>query len=98
MPIANPTQLNPAGLPVPPDHANLPDPAGEKPALLLVEIPADYQALKNADMNLALAWRQHSQEVFETLFFAGYLVTDFVHLPGATPRSFYLLSQGDSTL
>ena len=49
-------------------------------------------------MNLALAWRRHSQKVFETLFFAGYLVTDFVYLPGATPRSFYLLSQGDSTL
>lgn len=98
VPIANPTQLNHAGLPVPPDHTDLPDPAGEKPALLLIEIPADYQALKNADMNLALAWRRHSQKVFETLFFAGYLVTDFVYLPGATPRSFYLLSQGDSTL
>jgi hypothetical protein len=31
------------------------------------------------------------------LFEQGYLVTDFVHLPGTHPRSFYVLSHGEST-
>jgi predicted GNAT superfamily acetyltransferase len=66
--------------------------------VLMVEIPADYQALKDARPSLALEWRLHSRELFEHLFYQGYLVTDFVHLPGAYPRSFYVLSHGEQTL
>ncbi len=65
--------------------------------LLLVEIPSDFQALKAADPGLALEWRLHTRSLFEDLFARGYLVTDFVYLPGGRPRSFYVLSHGEST-
>jgi predicted GNAT superfamily acetyltransferase len=66
--------------------------------LLLLEIPADIQAIKAADMDLAVAWSAHVRGLFCDLFAQGYLVTDFVYLSGAHPRSFYVLSDGESTL
>jgi predicted GNAT superfamily acetyltransferase len=71
---------------------------GKKSALLLLEIPSDFQALRDIDRELALAWRMHTRTLFEDLFSRGYLVTDFVFLPGTQPRSFYVLSHGESTL
>lgn len=67
-------------------------------ALLLVEIPYDFQAIRAADTGLALEWRLHARDLFEDLFPQGYLVVDFVQLPGTQSRSFYLLSHGDNTL
>jgi predicted GNAT superfamily acetyltransferase len=67
-------------------------------ALLLVEIPADFQGIKEARPDLALEWRLRTRELFEDLFSQGYLVTDFVYLEGPHPRSFYVLSHGESTL
>jgi predicted GNAT superfamily acetyltransferase len=64
-------------------------------SMLLVEIPDDFLALKQADLALGRDWRFYSREVFETAFAAGYLVTDFVHDEG---RSFYVLTHGESTL
>jgi predicted GNAT superfamily acetyltransferase len=67
--------------------------------LLLVEIPPDFLTLKKRDLGLAMAWRMHTREIFERAFEAGYLAVDFVHLRGETfPRSYYLLSHGESTL
>lgn len=63
--------------------------------LLLAEIPSDFNALKDADFPLARDWRFFSREVFETAFAAGYIVTDFIFDAG---RSFYVLSNGESTL
>lgn len=63
--------------------------------LALAEIPADFMALKDADFSLARDWRFFSREVFETAFAEGYIVTDFVFDQG---RSFYVLSNGESTL
>lgn len=74
------------------------DPQGDAPALWLVEIPANFSTLRESDPQLALEWRLHLRDVCEDLFAHGYLVTDFVHLPGKLPRSFYILSHGDSTL
>jgi predicted GNAT superfamily acetyltransferase len=65
--------------------------------ILLVEIPADFLALKAADIELAKEWRLVSREIFENLFESGYLVTDFVHLRGEHPRSYYVLSHGEGT-
>ncbi len=99
--VINPTTINEAGMPVPPqlsepflwqaDHS-------EKSRLLLVEIPSQFQALKGFNTNLAIAWREHTRMLFETLFASGYLVTDFLYLPGELPRSFYVLSDGETTL
>jgi predicted GNAT superfamily acetyltransferase len=65
---------------------------------VLVEVPANFQALKRHDLGLAQAWRKHSREVFETCFSAGYTVNDVI-LPEATdrlPRVYYLLDKMDS--
>ena len=79
-----------SGLPRPPEHVSPLD--GN---LLLAEIPSDFNALKEADFALARDWRFFSREVFETAFDTGYIVTDFVHENG---RSFYVLTNGESTL
>jgi len=95
-PILNPAQVEHDGLPVPPPTP-LPIPEGNHP-MLLVEIPADFSALKTHAMPLAQTWRSQTQLIFENLFAQGYLVTDFLHQPGTPSRSFYVLSFGESTL
>ena len=77
-------------LPRPPEHFS---PLTGR--LLLAEIPADFNAVKEADFAIARDWRFFSREVFETAFAAGYIVTDFVYENG---RGFYVLSNGESTL
>lgn len=94
--IINPTRIEADGWAYPQVVKALPDDT-ETP-LLMVEIPYNFLALKSANMSLANAWREHTRPIFEHLFEVGYLVTDFVHLTGSTPRSFYILSHGESTL
>ncbi|HET7010881.1 MAG TPA: hypothetical protein VFI11_08920 [Anaerolineales bacterium] len=92
-------KLNPAALG--PDDLPKPSESFDRPSgtLALVEIPPDFHALKSRDIGLAMAWRHHARAIFEQVFAAGYIVTDFVHLRGErAPRSYYVLSQGDSTL
>ncbi len=91
--LLNPALMLDSGLPKPAD--DLSDPEG---IFLLVEVPSDFMAIKRSDPELAKAWRMHSREVFEGAFAAGYLVTDFVHVPDDAPRSYYLLSHGEATL
>jgi predicted GNAT superfamily acetyltransferase len=67
-------------------------------SLLLVEIPADFLALKAADRELAIAWRLHTRNLFEELFQSGYLVTDTVYLSGTHPRSFYVMTYGEAEI
>jgi predicted GNAT superfamily acetyltransferase len=74
-----------------------PEPSADVP-LLLVEIPSDFQALRARDLSLALEWRMIIRNIFEELFARSYLVTDFIHLRGDIPRSYYVLSHGESTL
>ena len=62
-----------------------------------MEIPADFLVLKEINLELAKDWRLSSRKIFEYLFRSGYLVTDFVYLPGKFPRSFYVLSHGEVT-
>ncbi|HUF38467.1 MAG TPA: GNAT family N-acetyltransferase [Anaerolineales bacterium] len=104
--ILNPTRLAPSGYPEPPEETwSMADLAesleAQAPALpasppfYLVEIPPDFQALKEADGGLALRWRLHTREIFQRLLGQGYLVTDFVYMRGEIPRSFYLFSDGE---
>jgi predicted GNAT superfamily acetyltransferase len=95
--IINPTQVTQEGTPVP-TTMEKDILAGEQPTLILVEIPANFQQLRSSDIELARTWRMHTREIFEVLFKAGYLATDFIHLPGKNPRSFYVLSHGEGTL
>ena len=74
----------------PPGHASPPE--GK---LALAEIPSEFEALKTADFALARDWRFFTREVFETAFAEGYIATDFIFDQG---RSFYVLSNGETTL
>ena len=101
--IINPSSIGSDGLPRPADEMDANSLQDDSPpfkerSMLLIEIPADFQALKSADHGLALAWRMHTRQIFERAFQRGYIVTDLVHLSGAYPRSFYVLSYGESTL
>jgi predicted GNAT superfamily acetyltransferase len=94
--IVNPAEMDLSQLPHPIEDP--PIQAGNDLTFLLVEIPADFQALKVVDIKLALEWRLHTRSIFETLFKAGYLVTDFVQSTYSPTRSYYVLVHGDSTL
>ncbi len=89
-----PVQTGPGGLPRPPEHFS---PPGGR--LVLAEIPSDFHDIKAKDFPLARDWRFFCREVFENLFAAGYLVTDFVYdRSGNAPRSLYVLTHGEATL
>jgi predicted GNAT superfamily acetyltransferase len=107
--IINPSRLAEDGHP----HPTSPDPQyfedistipvkemenGNHPALILLEIPENITSLKEENISLAKDWRFHTRDLFTSLFAAGYLITDFVHLAGSSPRSFYVLSHGESTI
>ncbi len=94
--IINPAELDIKGLPHPVEKTKLN--LGTDLPILLVEIPADFPALKGSDISLALEWRLHSRSIFEDLFKAGYLATDFVRSTDYPPRSYYVLCHGESTL
>ncbi len=90
----NPTSLGPDDLPRP-----CASPVRPEGALALVEIPSDYLDLRARDPELGHAWRVQTRSIFTGAFEAGYIVTDFVHLKGGRlPRSYYVLSHGESTL
>jgi predicted GNAT superfamily acetyltransferase len=99
--IINPTFMDAEGLPVPSSSALSradADKLGVGVPLLLAEIPADFPTLRTTRPDLALEWRLHSRELFEELFARGYLVTDSVYLDGMHPRSFYVLTHGESII
>lgn len=104
--ILNPTELRSDHLPIPGKDPGK-SPLGlldreisneNRAPILLIEIPADFHALRELDPPLAGEWRSHTRQLFEAAFELHYLVTDFVHLEGSQPRSFYVLSKGDMTL
>jgi chorismate synthase len=80
--LANPDPLAPAELP-----AGGPQDAAQ-PLRLLVQIPADIEALKAADMPKARAWRSQVRALAQSAFAAGLVVTDYA-LDGAA--GLYLL-------
>jgi predicted GNAT superfamily acetyltransferase len=91
--LVNEATFNSAGLPVPP-----PNYISRPSNLLLMEIPADFQRIKQEDPTLALRWREHSRTLFQELFHSDFIVTDFATHEDADghPRSFYLLTYRDS--
>jgi predicted GNAT superfamily acetyltransferase len=61
---------------------------------VLVEIPADFQAIKSADMGLAREWRLQTREIFLECFGADYTVTEFIsQVQEGRRRNFYLLQR-----
>lgn len=97
--VINTTSLNDDGWPVPEsDRMDLLEDPGIQMAIILFEVPADFQGLKVSNIELARQWRSYSRTIFELLFHQGYLATDMVYLSGTNPRSYYVMSQGDITL
>jgi len=99
--ILNPSQLNSAGIPLPMSLASVDDlelaASGNDQPILLLEIPADFQAIKRADNALAKAWRQHLRSICEAAFASGYTVIDCVHEAGPRPRSYYVMLRTESS-
>lgn len=60
---------------------------------VLIQIPSDFQNLKAADRELALAWRLHTRGLFEGAFAQGYLATDLLVENG---QAFYHLERNPS--
>jgi predicted GNAT superfamily acetyltransferase len=61
---------------------------------ILIEIPADFQAIKSADMGLAREWRAQTRETFMNCFGAGYVATQFIsEVRGKQRRNFYFLQR-----
>ncbi len=87
--LINEARLDDPDLPRPPEAFD-----DVEANLLLVEIPADFQRIKHRDMGLARAWRRHTRALFEHVFSAGYVVTDFARegAKGQPARSFYVLT------
>jgi predicted GNAT superfamily acetyltransferase len=87
--VLNPATQGPDGQPRPAER-----PAALSTARLLVEIPADMQAIRRADLALGVAWRDHTRFIFESAFAAGYRVVDLIYERDPSfPRSFYLLDR-----
>ncbi len=81
------------GLPVPPEEF-----ARSEANILMVEIPGAFQDIKKQNMSLAVAWREHTRQIFEYYFDRHYLVTDLVRglEKDNLYSSYYILSYGDA--
>lgn len=91
-PIINPARWDDRGFPVCQDPIGL-----FPPNRFLVEFPADFQAIRQADQPLAVAWRLHLRSICEAAFAAGFTVLDYVRTPEAPWRSFYVMQQIESS-
>jgi predicted GNAT superfamily acetyltransferase len=92
---SNPVHSFEHGWPVPSEFNRL-----EEAKLVMVEIPTDYQGLRQSKTDLAVEWREHTRKIFEDLFEHGFLITDFIHRSGSgdePPRAYYILSHGEVT-
>jgi predicted GNAT superfamily acetyltransferase len=63
---------------------------------LLVEIPANTDAMRERDLRLAKRWRMETRRIFQRYFNLGYRVEDFVTMPEGEEACFYVLSKAGS--
>lgn len=68
-------------------------PPPDSPLPLLLEIPADFYALKATQPELARTWRAHIRALLEDHFARGYQIVDFVYETGEVSRGFYVLEK-----
>ncbi len=86
----NVTTVGPHGL-LRPSVCDLSAAAGDA----VVEVPADFQSIKAADISLAAEWRMHTREIFEHYFAAGYVAAEFIsEVREGSRHSFYVLKRG----
>jgi predicted GNAT superfamily acetyltransferase len=85
VPLVNPATSGQDGLLRPAEA-----PTGLGGEQLLVQVPADLQALKRTDLSLARAWRTTTRAIFQSAFDQGYVATEYLHQAG---QSYYLLKR-----
>lgn len=86
--IVNPTTTTDDGYVLPAEQT-----AAPANSLALVEIPLDYPAVVRQNSALALRWREHSRDVFLSVIYGGYIVTDFLRQAfEGRQRAFYVFS------
>ncbi len=88
--IINAATIDARGLPV---FSNPTDLRASTSDRFLLEFPADFQAMRRTDPDLALAWRLHIRSICEDAFGRGYSVSDYVYEPGSPARSYYVMEQ-----
>ncbi len=71
IPTLNPVTVNQAGFIVPPDQYTIP-----AAKTLRVVVPPSIYDIKTTDLPLGIAWREHTRDVFTTLFSQGYYAVD----------------------
>lgn len=84
--------LNPPANHGRPEPPTTPAPDAPLPATVLLEVPADFLALKAVDPAAALSWRLATRNAFRALFDRGYVIGDFVYEPGPPVQAAYVLS------
>jgi len=67
---------------------------GLKQKKIMIEIPADIDALKKKDLRLAQKWRSATRDAFLACFRRGYVVMGFDSFVKPPRMSFYLLEKG----
>ncbi len=83
------------------DSRGLPRVVGEREVagdILWLEIPADFNGLRELDSGLARAWRDWTRNAFEKLFNQGYVAVeaDIDHTSHGIARAGYLLAQAST--
>ncbi|MFK7802786.1 MAG: hypothetical protein AB8G95_14215 [Anaerolineae bacterium] len=48
------------------------------PSQVMLNVPRHFQAVKKADLQMGVAWRMHSRELFTAAFNNGYTITDLI--------------------
>lgn len=87
--IINAPLIDADGLPRPGNF----DLSGAEPQII-VEFPSDIQGIKDADMGLAIAWRNHTRALFEAAFEDDYVLMAYGRSsPQRGPTSYYVLSK-----
>jgi predicted GNAT superfamily acetyltransferase len=83
--LINPAPILPNGFLAAPSTFDLPT-----APFCWLQVPSDFPSLKAAAPDLALQWRLHTRDVFETYFGAGYAAVDLCR---GDDRNFYLLQK-----
>ena len=97
--LINQTKISEPGFIAPhQDQMNILEQPDEKPAIVLFEVPSNYQEMKKDELALAKEWRQYSRILFNLFFGQGYYVTDFLFERGSPSRCYYVLSDGEAVL
>lgn len=84
-PLINPAEILPNGFLAAPSTFDPP-----ASSFCWLQVPPDFPLLKAGASDLALQWRLHTRDLFETYFNAGYTAVDFCR---GDDRNFYLLQK-----